>query len=323
MISVSYIAEVPDWEPQPLHERLSAMMKPIAFLALGIVAAALGGCAREIAAPEDQSPLSSAAASDAAGGLDRPGHPGLALVPGLNRLPDNLKLTADQLAKIAQLTARFQAATKEDAGVVRAVAVAVAEAIKAGKSRADIRQIMERGAAAAERLATANRGYHSALLEILTREQRAWLEANRPKVCTAPPLTDAQKATIRQLTERFTAANKADLDKLAEVGRQLATARRDGKSPAEVQALLESVRPIRERVRAASEKLHAAIQAVLTPEQQASRCFRFRRPGSPGHMLPSLARRAGMHPGRHALRDEVGMRRGRMNGTPARAHVLR
>ncbi|MGZ8414076.1 MAG: hypothetical protein ACXW05_15220, partial [Gemmatirosa sp.] len=45
-----------------------------------------------------------------------------------------------------------------------------------------------------------------------------------------------------------------------------------GKSEAELRAILERATPIRDRLAAAERQLRASIDALLTPEQRASRC---------------------------------------------------
>ena len=82
-------------------------------------------------------------------------------------------------------------------------------------------------------------------------------------------LTAEQKAAIRTINEEFRTANKADLDALTAITREAMDARRSGASRAEVVAILERSRPIRERLAPAFAALRAAISAVLTAEQRA------------------------------------------------------
>jgi len=82
-------------------------------------------------------------------------------------------------------------------------------------------------------------------------------------------LTPAQQAQIQALRDAFEAANKADLDALKAIHDAAVTAIKAGKTRDEVRAILETAKPILERLAANLAALRAAIGAVLTPEQQA------------------------------------------------------
>jgi Spy/CpxP family protein refolding chaperone len=151
------------------------------------------------------------------------------------------------------------------------------EAVQAGKSREEVRAILEQGIPIRQRLHAAETQLRSDILAVLTAEQRAWLEAHQPRPCTAAPLTDAQKAEISALVAAFEQANRADIEAIRAAFEQARTAHQNGASREEIHAILETVRPAMQRVRAAEVALAAAIAAVLTPEQRASGCHRFRR----------------------------------------------
>lgn len=98
-------------------------------------------------------------------------------------------------------------------------------------------------------------------------------------------LTPEQREAIRALNATFQREHRADFEALRAATRLAMQARRDGKSPEEVRALLEATRPVRERLGAAFAGLHRAIQAVLTEPQRAWLRENHRRLGA---QLPSL-----------------------------------
>lgn len=193
----------------------------------------------------------------------------------LERLPAELRLTDDQRARIDALLRAFTAATRADVDAVAAIVKRAEAAMRAGKSTAEVRAIMAESNAARARLDAAARTLQADLAAVLTREQRAWIEAQRAGRCergSAPSLTQEQIARIHALLEAFATAHQADLDALAAIAREVQAARQAGKSDAELRAILARATPIRDRLAAAEAKLRADVDAVLTPEQRASGC---------------------------------------------------
>lgn len=82
-------------------------------------------------------------------------------------------------------------------------------------------------------------------------------------------LSDEQKAAIKSLVEAFVQSTKADREALTVILREAHDAARAGKSREEVNAILATGAPIRERLSAAEAKLKSDIDAVLTPDQRA------------------------------------------------------
>jgi Spy/CpxP family protein refolding chaperone len=82
-------------------------------------------------------------------------------------------------------------------------------------------------------------------------------------------LTDAQRTAIQALRDAFDAEHKADLDALKAIHEQARAAMQAGKPRSEVRAILETARPILERLHGAFGALHTAIQGLLTAEQKA------------------------------------------------------
>lgn len=101
-------------------------------------------------------------------------------------------------------------------------------------------------------------------------------------------LTPEQRRAIREINEAFRAANQADIRALEGITRAAITARRNGASPAEVRAILEEGRAVRERLVPAFQELHRQIRAVLTEAQLKWLKDNSRRLGS---QLPHVPRR--------------------------------
>ena len=188
-----------------------------------------------------------------------------------NGLPDSLKLSADQQAKIKALSEAFQAATKADREALGAVLKEARDAKKGGTSKDEVGKILAKGAAIAARLATAETKLKSDIDAILTADQRAWLASHQPKKCDPrkfATLTDAQKDQIKTLEKAFEQNNKADLQAV-----KAAYEDAEGKPKADRDAIIAKVAPAIARLDAARKALTAAISAVLTPEQRASGCL--------------------------------------------------
>jgi hypothetical protein len=194
---------------------------------------------------------------------------------GASMLPEEIRLTADQKAQIAALHEAFMQANAADIAALRALEQQFRAARRAGASRSDLLAILQQARPIQERLASAFSALQDAIWAVYTPEQRAWIEAHRPRLCgpDGPPrLTEAQVQQIRALREAFHTAVAADLAFIKQVHEQARAARLAGKSQAEILAILETAHPALERVRAAERKLHADILAVLTAEQRAGWC---------------------------------------------------
>jgi Spy/CpxP family protein refolding chaperone len=257
-------------------------------LFLVAVAGALAACGRDdgpTSAPAEPAPtidvadlaLEADVAALAGVGVGAALPPAGAVVDGvaLDRLPAALRLTDAQRARIDSLLRAFADATRADAALVVDAARRAEAAFRAGRPAAEVRAILDAAADARRRLEGAGRALAAALLAVLTPEQRAWLEAQLAPRCppaAAPALTAEQTTRIRALQSAFLTATRADREALAKVLGDVLAARLAGKPSAEVLAILERATPIRERLAAAEAKLRADVDAVLTPEQRASRC---------------------------------------------------
>jgi Spy/CpxP family protein refolding chaperone len=250
-------------------------MRKIAFVVPFVL---LGACSHDASGP--QAPQETSVVADAGmivelSSMVSDGSKGLFDILWLSRLPDNLKLSAEQQAKIAAAVQAAEQANKADLQALDDINRKAQEAIKARKTRAEVSAILAQAAPILQRLSAAAVAFHSQILAILTQAQRDWLAANDGKRCDPAkvvPLTDAQKAQIKTLTDAFVQATKADVDAIAAAMRKAEEAKRAGKSEAEVKAILDAVKPAVERVAAAEQRLRAAIDALLTPEQRASNC---------------------------------------------------
>jgi Spy/CpxP family protein refolding chaperone len=194
----------------------------------------------------------------------------------INALPDELALTDAQKSQIKSLVQAFVESSKADRDALAAILKQAHDAAKAGQTRTQVQAILETGKPVRDRLAAAEAKLKSDIDAVLTPEQRAWLAAHTPRGCRPaafPPLTDSQKAQIRELETQFQSEHTADLDAVKAVMQEVQTAVRSGKSQDEIaQLLAKAVDPLK-RLATARSELRAKILAILTPEQKASGCL--------------------------------------------------
>lgn len=189
---------------------------------------------------------------------------------GASMLPDALKLTAEQKAAIAALHDAFMKANAADIAALEAIERDAKAAIKAGKSRDEVRAILATAAPIRQRLDAAFRKLQADIWAVYTAEQRAWIEAHRPRGCGRGTLklTDVQVQQIRDLEQQFYATVKPDLELIRTIADEARKAREAGKSRDEVAAILARAAEPQRRVNEAEHRLQAAILALLTPEQR-------------------------------------------------------
>jgi Spy/CpxP family protein refolding chaperone len=257
------------------------------LLLLALTAGALAACSREASAPAQTDDIAALVGSDlavlgsfgaeawaAGAGPDALGGVGTAGWV-LRALPPELKLTDAQVAQIRTLVEAFQKATQADREALGAIRKKAEEARRAGATREQVAQILATGRPIIERIAAAEARLHHAVLAVLTDRQRAWLASHSPRRCDAPAikLTDEQKSQISTLVAAFESANRADLDAVKAAMDAAAAAHKAGQSREEIRAILEAVKPARERLELARRALNQQIVALLTPEQKASGCY--------------------------------------------------
>lgn len=189
---------------------------------------------------------------------------------GASMLPDALKLTVEQKAAITALHDAFMKANAADIAALEAIEREAKAAIKAGKSRDEVRAILAKSDAIRARLDVAFKKLQADIWAVYTPEQRAWIEAHRPRGCGrgALKLTDDQVKQIRDLEQQFYASVKADLELIRAIADEARAAKAAGKSRDEVLAILAKAAEPQRRVSEAEHKLQAAVLAVLTPGQR-------------------------------------------------------
>jgi len=250
-------------------------MRRIAFVA---VAAFLVGCSNEPTAPGTDDQVTAFATQaegtvlTAAGGYDADLYE-LRLFHGL---PDDIKLTPEQEAKIKALVDAYKKATRADQQAFEAVLRDAKAAVKAHKSADDVKAILDKGAPIAGRLAKAAEDLKTAIDGVLTAAQRDWLASHAPKNCkkgSFPPLTDAQKAQMKAFEAAFETANKADLEAVKKGLDAIKAAAKAGASASDIQKILDGIKTPLDHLTAARKTLHDQLESVLTPEQKASGCI--------------------------------------------------
>lgn len=116
------------------------------------------------------------------GGMPFAGAPGSAMDgrgPGA-AFPDSIKLTDAQKTAIQALITAFQAANKADLDAMKAAMDAAHAAMKAGKSHDEVKAILSAVAANAARVRAAAEALHTAIENVLTPAQKAWIAAHKP-----------------------------------------------------------------------------------------------------------------------------------------------
>jgi hypothetical protein len=254
-------------------------MRRIAFVSL--VAAILVACSSDTTAPAastdqqvtDFSINALGTALTAAGGYDAD----LYQLRLFHALPDNIKLTPDQETQIKALVEAYKKNTKADNDALNAILKQARDAVKAHKTAADVKAILDQGAPFAASLAAAATDLKNKIDDkVLTDDQRAWLAAHAPKACkigSFPPLTDAQKILMKAYEEAFEQQNKADLAAAKKGMDQIKEAVAAGKGPADIQTILDGIKPALEGLATARATLKSQLESVLTLEQKASGCL--------------------------------------------------
>lgn len=245
---------------------------------VSLVAAALVACSSDTTAPSstdliaDFEAASSATQFTVVGGYDED----LYHLRLGNAFPDELELTPEQEEKISALVKAFKEANKADKEALKAIIREAKKAKKDGKSDADIKAILDKGAPIAARLAAAAAKLKTDIDAILTTEQRAWLASHEPKNCKKnlfPPLTDDQKSKIRGFEAAFKDSNKADVRAVNAALKEIKQAANSGKSAADIQKIIDGIKPAIDRLADGRKKLKEQIESVLTAEQKASGCL--------------------------------------------------
>ena len=248
---------------------------------MAVIGAALmvGACSSDTTGPSnDTSQLADMA--DYAFGAMRVGDPGNRFMERLAGLPADLALTAAQRTQIDALNAQFLAATAADRAALAALAQQAAAARQAGQTREQVQAILAGGAAIRTRLQQAELALYNAILGVLTPAQLAWLSGRTPREpgpCST--VTEAQRNEISALRAAFEQANAADIAAVAAALDRARAAGQAGATREQIAAILAEARAAMQRLATARAALHAAVNAVLTPEQVAAGCL---GGGSPG-----------------------------------------
>jgi Spy/CpxP family protein refolding chaperone len=267
------------------------------FASALLAALALAACAGDTTAPRADLPASIAA--DVATSIATATAASGAVVKALGQLPDSLKLTQDQRAKVAALTSAFEKSTKADRDAIMAARSAAEAAKKASKPDAEVRAILAQAEAAQQRIAAADAALVAAIRALLTPAQDAWVASHLPGPRPEPPkppvpptaqppraplpptvellrkLPDAQKLSAEQRGKvdaaiaAYAVAVQPDVQAIAAIEARAAEAAKAGKPRAEVEKILAEAAPVRARIAAAQQALVTQLLALLTDAQRA------------------------------------------------------
>lgn len=195
---------------------------------------------------------------------------------GAARLPDELQLTADQKAEIAALHDAFKAAHADEIAALREIDQQLRQLRRSGGTREEIQALLAEAHEIRQGLSDDFAALQDAIWQIYTAEQKAWIEAHKPKVCDRngpPQLTEAQIAQIRALKQAFAESVADELVAIKAAHQEARAAKQAGASAEEIRAIMEGVKDEMEAIRQAEIRLHDAIMEVLTPEQRANWCI--------------------------------------------------
>lgn len=193
---------------------------------------------------------------------------------GGSNLPDSLKLTTEQKAKIEDLHAAFRTARAADLAALVAIEKEAREARDADKPKEEVQKILAKAVPIQERLRAAFLKLVADIRAVYTPAQLAWINAHEGKTCSngRPDLTEAQIAAIRNLRETFLETTKADRELVKTIAKEAEEARKAGKTSDEVKAILAKATAPRARIGAAEDTLRTAIFDLLTPAQRQAWC---------------------------------------------------
>jgi Spy/CpxP family protein refolding chaperone len=246
-------------------------MKKLAFCLVLLLG--LGACGQDSTAPEPFDAAEFGAATDLAFDASFAGDPRVRFIPFVLRLPEHLKLSAEQEASIRALLQQFADATRADHEALAAILKEARAARQAGKTAEEVRAILQQGEPIRLRLVAAEQKLRADLLAVLTAEQKAWVESQGRNRCESDALTESQRTEISALYATFEQDNRADLETIRTTLDRARAAHLAGASRGEIHAILVTAEPAMQRVIAARIQLMAAVYALLTPEQLASGCF--------------------------------------------------
>jgi Spy/CpxP family protein refolding chaperone len=246
-------------------------MKKLAFCLILLLGPA--ACGQDSTAPQPFDTATFGDATDLAFDASFAGDPRVRFLPFVFRLPDHLKLSAEQEASIRALLQQFATDTRSDHEALAAILKEARAARQAGKTIEEVRAILQRGEPIRLRLVAAEQKLRSDLLALLTAEQRAWIESQGRNRCESVALTDAQRTEISALYATFQQDHSADLETIRTTLTRARAAHLAGASREEIHAILLEAQPAMQRITAAHFQLAAAVFALLTPEQIASGCY--------------------------------------------------
>lgn len=200
------------------------------------------------------------------------------------RLPAELQLTAEQKAAIVALHDAFTTENADEIAALRQIEQELRQLRRSGGSREEARALMADAHEILSGLADEFAALQDAIWAVYTAEQKAWIEAHKPRVCDRngpPQLTEEQIAKIRALKQAFAEAVADELAAIKAAHHDARAAKQAGASAEEIRAILASVKDEMEAVREAEQRLEAAILDLLTPEQRRRWCI-VRRHVAPG-----------------------------------------
>lgn len=196
---------------------------------------------------------------------------------GASEFPDSLKLTAEQKAQIQALHDAYKAANQADLAALRAIEAEAQAAIKAGKTREEVKAILAKAQPILARLATALAKLQRDIWAVYTPAQQAWITSKgRGDACSRDVLkglTAEQTRQIAALKAAFAESVQGHLATIKAVHEEARAAVQAGASREQVAAILRKADAAMDAIKQAERRLAASILALLTPEQKNNACL--------------------------------------------------
>jgi Spy/CpxP family protein refolding chaperone len=198
---------------------------------------------------------------------------------GGSMFPDSIALTLEQKAAILTMHQAFMILNRDKFVELQQIELEARTARDAGQPDEVVAAIIARAKPLRDQVAAAFDQLHDQIWATYTPEQRAWLTANRLRICgpEGPPrLTEAQLKDIRAIVAKFQTDIQPHIDRIKLLAIDAWAAKQNGRPDSVVVAILLRAREPLEALIARERKLNNDVLGVLTPEQRERLCIPLR-----------------------------------------------
>jgi hypothetical protein len=195
---------------------------------------------------------------------------------GGSMFPDSIALTLDQKAAILTMHQAFMILNRDNFVELQQIELEARLARDAGQRPEVIAAIIAKSQPIRDEVAAAFDQLHDQIWATYTPQQRAWLTANRLRVCgpEGPPrLTEAQVKDIRAIVAKFQSDIQPHIDRIKLLAFDAWAAKQNGRPDSVVIEILLRARQPLEALIARERRLNNDVLGVLTPEQRERLCI--------------------------------------------------